>query len=276
MLFLVYLMTHSPSTRMIRQGAALVLVSALALAVVPPLMPEAFSRFSDRIQQAFTLDQRADSGRVDHLPACWTIIKDAPLWGHGLASIASTEINDIDSTTVAYAMLLMERGVIGTVFLIAPWIYIGIQSWLLPRHDTSRTCILLLTALQLYTFWTSSIVPFLPFWLSLGVTSSLLLRPDVPAATGVYSGLTCILCAATSLRPACSRSAVLERRYSRFSFNERIDENRNGTRPTHPGLHPYESRRFESRRSHVSPACEAVSQDLERPPERLPHRDIVA
>jgi O-antigen ligase len=179
MLLLVYFVTHPLNLKVLRQSVALVLLSGVALLVIPPMMPDSFARFSKRIQQALTLDERADSGRVDHLPACWAIIQESPIWGHGLASIASTENHDIDSTTVAYAMLLMERGAIGTALLLAPWIYIAIQSLLLPQGDKARTPIVLLTTLQIFAFCTSSVISFLPYWLSLGMTASLLLRTDV-------------------------------------------------------------------------------------------------
>jgi hypothetical protein len=175
-LLLVYFFTHPISFGVIRQVVILVLVSGLALVIVPPLMPRAFARFSDRVQQALSLDERADSGRVDHLPACWAIFKDAPIWGHGLSSLASAELNGSDITSVTYALLLMERGVVGSILFFAPWVYIGARSCLRSSTDASRTPALLLSALNLYNFSTSSILYSLPFWLSLGITASLILN----------------------------------------------------------------------------------------------------
>jgi hypothetical protein len=175
-LLLAYFFTHPISLRVVRQAAILVLVFGVAIMLVPPLMPEAFAHFSERIQQALALDERADSGRVDHLPACWEIFKDAPVWGHGLSSLASAEVNGNDVTTVTYALLLMERGVVGTSLFLAPWVYIGVRSCLRPAADSCRTPALLLSALNLYAFWTCSILYLLPFWLSLGITASLMLH----------------------------------------------------------------------------------------------------
>jgi hypothetical protein len=174
-LLLVYFFTHPISVSLVRQVVILVLLSGLAILIVPPLIPQAFTRFSDRIQEALSLDERADSGRVDHLPACWAIFKDAPVWGHGLSTLASAEVNGNDITTVTYALLLMERGLVGAVLFLVPWVYIGVRSGLRSSADPCRTLALLLSALNLYNFSISSILYSLPFWFSLGITASLVL-----------------------------------------------------------------------------------------------------
>lgn len=175
-ILLAYFITNPVSLKVIRQVALTCVLLALAAAAIEPLMPEAFARFSERIQQAVSLDQRADSGRVDHLPACWAIFKDSPIWGHGLSSLSAAGDNGNDATTVLYALVLMERGLVGTVFFFAPWFYIAIRAYRLPQSDPIRNPALLLTILHLYSFFAFSLAYFLPFWFSLGLTASLVLK----------------------------------------------------------------------------------------------------
>jgi hypothetical protein len=51
----------------------------------------------------------------------------------------------------------------------------------MPSSDAFRTPALLFTALHLYTFATSSFFYFLPFWLSLAITASLVIKTYAPA-----------------------------------------------------------------------------------------------
>jgi hypothetical protein len=178
-LLVVYFLMNPVNFKVIGQIVVLLLALGLVIVMLQPLMPTAFSSFSDRIEQALSLDQRADSGRVDHLPACWQIFKEAPVWGHGLSTIVAADDTGSDVTSVTYALLLMERGAVGAAFFFAPWLLIGIRAYLLPRTDAVRTPALLLIALQLYSFFTSSLAYFPPFWLSLGITASLILRTDL-------------------------------------------------------------------------------------------------
>jgi O-antigen ligase len=178
---LIYLFTNPISVAVVRQIAIVSLFCVVAILCIEPLMPEAFAKFFGRVQEAVSLDERADSGRVDHLPACWAIFKDAPSWGHGIASLNSADANGTDVTSVAYALLLMERGVIGTILFMAPWIYVGFKSLLMPPKNSARTPGLLLSALHLYCFATFSFAYFLPFWLSLGVAASLISRTYRPS-----------------------------------------------------------------------------------------------
>jgi hypothetical protein len=181
LVLLVYVVSNPISVRVVRQIAIVGLFCILAVFAVQPLVPQAFAKFSLRIEQALSLNSEADSGRVDHLPACWAIISDAPVWGHGIASINSADQNGTDVTSISYALLLMERGAVGTIFFLAPWLLIGVRSRLMPAADTFRTPAILLTGLHLYCFSTFSLAYFLPFWLSLGITASLVLGTYKPA-----------------------------------------------------------------------------------------------
>jgi len=70
----------------------------------------------------------------------------------------------------------MERGVIGTVLFLAPWVYIFGKACLMPVGDSSKTLAVLLSALHLYGFATSSMTYFLPFWFSFAISASLTLH----------------------------------------------------------------------------------------------------
>jgi hypothetical protein len=171
---LMYALASPIGISVIRQLVIVSLFSSIAVLCIQPLNPEAFAKLSNRIQQAVSLDERADSGRVDHLPACWRIFKDAPTWGHGLASTNSADANGTDVTSVTYALLLMERGTIGTVLFLCPWLYLAAKALNLRSSSGVRVPALLLCAMYLYCFSTFSLAYFLPFWLSLGVAASLI------------------------------------------------------------------------------------------------------
>ena len=177
---LVHLFTHPISVKLVRQIAIIVLFSGMAITAIEPLMPDAFEAFFDRVEQAVTLDRRADSGRVDHLPACWAIFKEAPVWGQGLASLNSADANGSDVTSIGYALLLMERGTVGTLFFLAPWVYLAFKAYKMPTNSSARAPALFLSALNLYCFATFSLIYFLPFWLALGITASLVLGTHRP------------------------------------------------------------------------------------------------
>ena len=66
-------------------------------------------------------DERADSGRVDHLPACLELIEASPVWGYGLSSMAGAGPDGADVTTVNYVMVWMERGTTGALLFFIPW-----------------------------------------------------------------------------------------------------------------------------------------------------------
>jgi hypothetical protein len=176
----IYLVSNPIKVVLIRQILIVFLVTCMAVAGIEPLMPEAFAKFSDRITQAFRLDERADSGRVDHLPACWQIFKDAPIWGHGLASINSADENGTDVTSMTYLLLLMERGMVGTCFFLAPWVLLAWRGRSLPANDFYRDFVVLLICLHLYCFSTFSLPYFLPFWFAAGIAASLASNTHLP------------------------------------------------------------------------------------------------
>ena len=172
-LMAVYLLSHRVSASTIRQLGAMAVIAVVAIGLMKPLVPEAFDRLADRLTQAATLDERADSGRVDHLPACWRIFSESPVWGHGISSLAAASSSGSDVTTVNYAMLLMERGLIGTALFLIPWFTVTAKAWLLPAESQGRSVALLLMVMTLYSFWNFSLTYFLPFWFAFGVAASL-------------------------------------------------------------------------------------------------------
>jgi hypothetical protein len=167
----VYFITNPIRVSHIRQLGLMLAISAVALLFIPRLMPEAFDRFSQRIEQAFAFDNRADSDRVNHIPQNWRTFREAPIWGHGLANVPVDD--DQNGTSITYSLLLMERGLVGTALFLVPWLLVAVQSWNMSSDDSGRSPALLLTALNLYCFCTFATMYYLPFWFSLGVTASL-------------------------------------------------------------------------------------------------------
>jgi O-Antigen ligase len=172
-LMLVYLFSHRVSTQTIRQLAIVGLVATAAIGLMRVLVPEGFDRLTDRVAQAANLDDRADSGRIDHLPACWRIFSESPIWGHGISSLSAASSSGSDSTTIGYAMVLMERGIVGTALFFLPWFTITAKAWLSPVTRQGRSVALLLMVVTLYSYCTLSLTYFLPFWLAFGIAASL-------------------------------------------------------------------------------------------------------
>jgi cell division protein FtsW (lipid II flippase) len=179
-LVICYVATNGVSVKVVRQVAIVVLVSLMALLTVAPLIPEAFDKFYARVEQAVTLDSRADSGRVDHLPENWMMFKEAPAFGTGMASISSADANGTDVTTFTYFLMLIERGLVGTCFFMAPWIWLGWRAIKLPKTDAFRVVCILFCALNLYTFWVSSMAYTLSYWLALAICASCILGTYLP------------------------------------------------------------------------------------------------
>jgi len=179
-LIICYAAVNSINLNVVRKVAIVLVACAMAILLVQPLAPQAFDEFYTRIEQAVTLDNRADSGRVDHLPANWLIFKDAPVFGSGLASISSADANGVDVTTFTYFLMLIERGIVGTCFFLAPWVWLGWRAIKLPKTDDFRAPCVLFSALNLYTFSTSSMAYTLFYWLALGICASCILRTYLP------------------------------------------------------------------------------------------------
>ena len=182
-IFLAYCLVQGLSRQLIRQVFVLAIAFGIAILVLKPLAPAAFDSFSQRIVEAATFDERADSGRVDHLPACIELIKASPVWGYGLSSMAASGTTGADVTTVNYIMVLMERGSVGALLFFLPWFTVAIRAWLLPRHAEGRTFAFLLLAMTLYSFSSFSLTYFLPFWLALGVSASVVLHTHIQTAS---------------------------------------------------------------------------------------------
>jgi O-antigen ligase len=187
-IFAVYLVMNPISFQVVRQLAIAAILSLTALVALEPLMPDAFDAFSQRIEQAVTLDNRADSGRVDHLPANWESFKEEPIWGHGLGSISSADPNGVDVTTFTYFLVLIERGAVGAVLFLAPWVWLGWRTVKMPRADDMRTFCALVSALNFYTFTTSSTAYFLPYWFALGICASCILSTYMPSTRLTFAG----------------------------------------------------------------------------------------
>jgi hypothetical protein len=186
---MAYFIVQGVSRQIVRQIFLLAIVSVGVAVAFKSLAPMAFDRFSERIVEAASFDGRADSGRVDHLPACIELIKASPVWGYGLSGMAAAGRDGADVTTVNYVMVWLERGTIGAVLFFVPWVTLAIRAWLLPRNASGRILSFLLLTMTLYSFTSFSITYFLPFWLAFGVSASLVLHTYVrTTAKRVISG----------------------------------------------------------------------------------------
>jgi O-antigen ligase len=181
-LIVCYVATNGVSINVVRQVAIVVLLSVMALLTVAPLVPEAVNKFYERVEQAVTLDSRADSGRVDHLPENWMMFKEAPVFGTGIASISSADSSGVDVTTFTYFLMLIERGLVGTCFFMAPFIWLTWRAFKLPKADPYRIICVLFGVLNLYTFWVSSMAYTLNYWLALAIAASCILGTYLPSS----------------------------------------------------------------------------------------------
>jgi hypothetical protein len=180
---LAYFIVQGISRQIVLHLFLLAVVSVGVAAGFKSLAPAAFESFSERIVQAASFDGRADSGRVDHLPACIELIKASPVWGYGLSGMAAAGRDGADVTTVNYIMVWLERGTIGALLFFVPWFTLAIRAWLLPRNASGRILSFLLLTMTLYSFTSFSITYFLPFWLAFGVSASLVLHTYVRSNT---------------------------------------------------------------------------------------------
>ncbi len=172
-LLLVFLLSNPLNKQILKQLGFGILAAVAAVALMKPLVPEAFDRLSERVDLAVHLDDRADSGRVDHLPAIWKVITDSPVYGHGISSLAvATSTGGNDTTTINYAMLLMERGALGATLFFIPWFTFTVRAWMMPTDYPGRSVALLLMVATLYSYCSFSLTYFLPFWLALGIAAA--------------------------------------------------------------------------------------------------------
>lgn len=172
-LFAVYLLSHPFNKQMVRQIGIGLFAAAAAIALMKPLVPEAYDRLSERVTLAAKFDERADSGRVDHLPAIEKTIEDSLLWGHGISSLAAATSSGSDATTINYAMVLMERGAIGAVLFFIPWFTYTVRAWRMPVDYPGRSIALLIMVATLYSYCSFSLTYFLPFWLAFAIAASI-------------------------------------------------------------------------------------------------------
>jgi O-Antigen ligase len=173
---LAYFLVQGVSRQIARQIFLLAVVFAGVAIGFKSLAPAAYDHFSERIVEAASFDDRADSGRVDHLPACMELIRLSPVWGYGLSGMAGAGSDGADVTTVNYIMVWLERGTIGALLFFIPWFTLTVRAWLLPRNASGRTFAFLLLVMTLYSFTSFSLTYFLPFWLAFGVSASLVLH----------------------------------------------------------------------------------------------------
>jgi hypothetical protein len=122
-----------------------------------------------RVTAAARLDLSADSGRVSMIPELAAVAAEAPLLGHGLSSTANLPHG---VGAVGYLALGIERGLVGTLLFLLPFVWaFGVLLLSTARAEsTAMDTALFLAILNLYSFTTFAVLYFLPFWLALGMT----------------------------------------------------------------------------------------------------------
>ena len=168
-LTLIYCLGGNAKLKRLENLAPAIAVAFLIGIAAFAAMPNAFNSFRNRIHAAFMLDERADSDRVNQLPHAMQLFKDAPILGQGLGTLPPED----GLGALGYLYILVERGVVGAVLFFIPWISVAVLAFLLPRKHGFRELALMLSALTLYIFSTSSMMYYLPYWLSLGMLISL-------------------------------------------------------------------------------------------------------
>jgi O-Antigen ligase len=172
-LIIVFLISQPISKETVRQLTIGALTVIAAVALMSTVAPDSFDRLSERVVQAVNLDSSADSGRIDHLPAIINVVSESPVWGHGISSYAGSTSTGSDATTINYAMLLMERGVLGAALFLIPWFAFAARAWFMPISYPGRSVALLLIVATLHAYCSFSLEYFLPFWFALGITASI-------------------------------------------------------------------------------------------------------
>lgn len=145
-----------------------------AMAIVFPVLLYVFPQVTETVvSRAVTIwcDREAyllDTGRFVDLSYQIETVLDAPLLGHGMASVEQVASSQIVS--VGYILLLIERGLVGTFLFLAPFV------WALCRLALSRTSYedetkhtaILLLVVELYCLFTFSSQYFSPLYFALG------------------------------------------------------------------------------------------------------------
>jgi hypothetical protein len=78
--------------------------------------------------------------------------------------------------------MLIERGLVGTCFFMAPFLWLTWRAFKLPKSDPCRIICVLLGVLNLYTFWVSSMAYTLNYWLALAIAASCILGTYLPSS----------------------------------------------------------------------------------------------
>ncbi len=145
-------------------GAAVLLAALAGLSVY--WLPGASEQFGHRLALAAQLNVKADSLRITRIPSNVSVFLGAPMLGHGLARSAECEPNGI---AIGYLFILIERGVLGTLLFLCPYIW-GL--WCHVRRvrqlDDLGQAGLLVAVMNAYALSTFAMIYFQPFWLALG------------------------------------------------------------------------------------------------------------
>jgi O-antigen ligase len=132
------------------------------------MFPDEMAPFRRRVQLALSLDESADSNRIQRIPHNLKVISERPWLGHGLGTNHEVEPYGI---AIGYMLLLIERGIIGTLLFLLPCLWaLYVLGWRGERGNWYDNVALLLLVCELYCLSTFAMIYFPPYWFALGIT----------------------------------------------------------------------------------------------------------
>lgn len=153
-----------------RQWVAFLCICGLLVSGLYLLAPQAFETLATRVQLIASERENnlLDQARFRDIEANMGIIGEAPLLGHGLASVTEVAPENVVSDT--WQLVLMERGFIGAILFFGPFVW-ALSRLLLSkirRSEAGRASLLILLV-ELYCFSTFAMMYFPVIYLALGM-----------------------------------------------------------------------------------------------------------
>lgn len=155
--------------RLLFVGLLCVAVLAIALYLFPEIGETVGQRAASMLLDRE--DHLLQSGRFRDQYDNLQLFAEAPLLGHGLASVATVAADNIIGNS--FALLLIERGLIGTALFLLPflWYLFRLGPNLGARREAEQTAFALLVV-EMYSFATFGAIYFGPIYLALGFAVS--------------------------------------------------------------------------------------------------------
>ncbi len=156
--------------RDLRRAAMFVVVGSLALVAVAYFIPQSLETLANRAETIASggSERLLQRGRFADMGDNLRLFMEAPLLGHGLASVKIVAPDNVVAS--AWELLLIERGLLGTILFMAPFFVIFLKLGLTHKSQGSlgKTALVLLIV-EMYSFATFSSVFFPVTYLALGL-----------------------------------------------------------------------------------------------------------